>query len=66
MARAQLHADATVVIPMDFIRVPLTAIAGWLLYAEQLDAYTVLGAAMILAGNLVNLKPGAPLLARAR
>ncbi len=59
MARALLHADATVVIPMDFVRVPLTAIAGWLIYAERLDAYTVLGAAMILAGNLLNLKPGA-------
>jgi drug/metabolite transporter (DMT)-like permease len=41
---------------MDFLRVPLTATAGWLLYAEQLDAFTVLGAALILAGNLLNLK----------
>ena len=57
MARALLHADATVVIPMDFIRVPLTAIAGWLIYAERLDAYTVLGAAMILAGHLLHLRP---------
>ena len=58
MARALLHADATVVIPMDFVRVPLTAIVGWLIYSERLDAYTVLGAAMILAGNLLNLSPG--------
>ncbi|MGY3698407.1 drug/metabolite transporter (DMT)-like permease [Bradyrhizobium sp. USDA 3240] len=65
MARALLHADATVVIPMDFVRVPLTAIVGWLIYAEQLDAYTVLGAAMILAGNLLNLKPGGKVAARA-
>jgi len=34
----------------------LTATAGWLLYAEQLDAFTLLGAALILAGNLLNLK----------
>ncbi|WGR92075.1 DMT family transporter [Bradyrhizobium sp. ISRA443] len=66
MARALLHADATVVIPMDFLRVPLTAILGWLLYAERLDAFTVLGAAMILAGNLLNLKPSTPVAARAR
>jgi len=66
MARALLHADATVVIPMDFLRVPLTAILGWLLYAERLDTFTVLGAAMILAGNLLNLKPGTPVAARAR
>ena len=44
MARAMLHADATVVIPMDFLRVPLTATAGWLIYSERLDMFTVLGA----------------------
>ena len=37
MARAMLHADATVVLPMDFLRVPLTATLGWLLYSERLD-----------------------------
>ena len=57
MARAMLHADATVVIPMDFLRVPLSAAAGWLIYSERLDLFTVLGAALILAGNLLNLKP---------
>ncbi|QPF81879.1 DMT family transporter [Bradyrhizobium genosp. L] len=65
MARALLHADATVVIPMDFVRVPLTAFLGWLLYAERLDAFTVLGAALILTGNLLNLKPTAARPARA-
>ncbi len=56
MARAMRHADATVVVPMDFLRVPLTAVAGWLIYAERVDLYTVLGALLILAGNLLNLK----------
>jgi len=65
MARAMLHADATVVIPMDFLRVPLTAAAGWLIYSERLDAFTVLGAALILTGNLLNLKPNSPVPARA-
>jgi drug/metabolite transporter (DMT)-like permease len=59
MARAMLHADATVVLPMDFLRVPLTATAGWLIYSEQLDMFTVLGAMLILTGNLLNLRaPG--------
>jgi drug/metabolite transporter (DMT)-like permease len=57
MARAMLHADATVVIPMDFLRVPLSAAAGWLIYSERLDLFTVLVAALILTGNLLNLKP---------
>jgi drug/metabolite transporter (DMT)-like permease len=65
MARALLHADATVVIPMDFLRVPLTATAGWLIYSERLDLFTVLGAVLILTGNLLNLKPNVPVHARA-
>ena len=59
MARAMLYADATIVLPMDFLRVPLTAAAGWLLYAERMDVFTVLGALLILTGNLLNLKPPA-------
>lgn len=65
LASAMRYADATVVVPMDFLRVPLTATAGWLLYSERLDAWTVLGAVLILCGNLLNLKP-APVPARAR
>ena len=65
LAKAMQYADATVVVPMDFLRVPLTAAAGWLIYAERLDLFTVLGAALILTGNLLNLKPGAPVPARA-
>ena len=58
MARALQHAEATVVIPMDYLRVPLTALAGWLIYAERMDLLTVLGAALILGGNLLNTLPG--------
>jgi drug/metabolite transporter (DMT)-like permease len=65
MASAMLYADATIVVPMDFLRVPLTATAGWLIYSERLDLFTVLGAALILAGNLLNLKAPAPVPARA-
>jgi drug/metabolite transporter (DMT)-like permease len=57
MARAMLYADATTVLPMDFLRVPLMAAAGWLIYGERLDALTIVGAVLILAGNILNLKP---------
>ncbi len=56
LAQAMRFADATVVVPMDFLRVPLSATVGWLLYSEQLDAATIVGAALILTGNLLNLK----------
>ena len=65
MARAMLYADATVVVPMDFLRVPLSATIGWLLYGERLDMFTILGAALILGGNLLNLR-GGPAPARTR
>lgn len=55
IANAMRHADATVVVPMDFLRVPLSALLGWLIYSEQLDLMTGLGAALILAGNLANI-----------
>jgi drug/metabolite transporter (DMT)-like permease len=61
LASAMRYADASVVVPMDFLRVPLTATAGWLLYSERLDLFTVLGAVLILTGNLLNLKPNAPI-----
>ena len=66
MARAMLYADATVVIPMDFLRVPLSAAAGWVIYSERLDMFTVLGAALILTGNLLNLKSAGSVPARVR
>ncbi len=56
MARAMAHADASVVVPMDFLRVPLMALVGWLIYAERVDLFTVLGTVLILTGNLLNLR----------
>ena len=55
MARAMLHADITVITPMDFARVPATALLGWIVYSERIDLFTVAGTVLILAGNLLNL-----------
>ena len=59
LAQALAYADATLISPIDFLRVPLSALIGWLLYQEQIDVYTALGAALILAGNLLNLQTSA-------
>lgn len=56
LARALVHADATLISPMDFLRVPLSALIGWMLYSEQIDIFTAGGALLILAGNLLNLQ----------
>jgi len=49
-------APATVVAPMEFLRLPVIAVAGMLLYGEPLELAIFVGAALILAGNLINLR----------
>jgi drug/metabolite transporter (DMT)-like permease len=56
MARALSYAEATVVMPMDFLRLPLSALIGFLLYSERIDAFTAIGAALVLTGNLFNMQ----------
>jgi len=58
IARAMRHADATVVVPLDFLRLPIGALIGWAFYTEALDPWVVLGAALILTGNWINLRRG--------
>lgn len=48
-------APATVVVPMDFLRLPLIAVVGMLFYGEPLDGFVLLGAAVIFAGNYLNI-----------
>jgi drug/metabolite transporter (DMT)-like permease len=49
------HADATVVVPVDFFRLPLIAVVGALFYAEPFDPAVILGAALIFAGVYYSL-----------
>jgi drug/metabolite transporter (DMT)-like permease len=60
LSQAIATADTGIVIPMDFLRVPLTAVLGWLLYAEGISVWLVLGAAFILLANTLNLKGPPP------
>jgi len=60
MTQALRHADAMVIVPMDFLRVPLTAVAGWVVYDERIDLFTVIGAGLILVANLLNLRRQSP------
>ena len=48
-------APATVVVPIDFVRLPAIAVVGMLLYAEALDVWVFVGAAIIFAGNYLNI-----------
>jgi drug/metabolite transporter (DMT)-like permease len=48
--------DAIAVIPMDFLRVPLIAVIGWMFYGEHLDAFVFAGAGLIVVGVLWNVR----------
>ena len=48
--------DATLVVPLDFMRVPLIALVAWLLYGEPLEMFVFVGAALIVAGAFMNLR----------
>ena len=56
MAMAFRYGDASLVIPIDFLRVPLIALVGWLFFGESVDALVVVGAFIILSGILWNLR----------
>ena len=51
LARAFQLADATVCIPVDFVRLPLAAVIGWLLYSEGVSVWVLAGAILIFGGN---------------
>ena len=50
------HGDAIMVVPIDFMRVPLIAVVGAILYGERFDLFVMLGAAVTAAGILWNLR----------
>jgi len=57
--------DAGVVVPLDFMRIPLIAVVGWWLYDEPLDVFVFLGAGLIITGILWNLRSEAARMSKA-
>src|SRR5438552_5924559 len=56
MTRAMKLADATVVVPIDFIRLPLIAAAGALFVPAPFDPMVIVGAAVIFVGTYYSLR----------
>ena len=54
LTRSMAVADASFVVPFDFFRLPLSVGFGYILFAEPLDPFTWLGAAVIFAGAYYN------------
>jgi drug/metabolite transporter (DMT)-like permease len=58
LTKALSIAPASTVMPMDFVRLPTIAVVGMLLYDEPLELAIFLGAALIFAGNYINIRHG--------
>ena len=56
LSNAFRSGDATLVVPLDFMRIPLIAVVGWAFYGERLDVFVLLGALIIVSGVLWNLR----------
>jgi len=65
ITRAMQLMDATVVVPMDFLRLPLIAGVGYLLYSEPLDWAIICGALIMLIGNFISIRAEKRKLAKA-
>lgn len=55
MANALMLAPANVVMPIDFIRLPVIAIVAAQVYGEPLEFAVFLGAVLIFVGNYINI-----------
>ena len=58
LTKALSLAPASIVMPMDFVRLPVISIAGMLLFNEPVHLIVFVGAALIFAANYLNISYG--------
>jgi drug/metabolite transporter (DMT)-like permease len=56
MTNAMKHAEVSVVVTLDFLRLPLIALVGMLVYHEAFRPELLAAAGLMLAGNLINMR----------
>ncbi|MDP2739931.1 MAG: DMT family transporter [Pseudorhodobacter sp.] len=49
-------ASASVVVPVDFARLPVIAVVAMVLYGEPLDGWVLIGGAVIFVANWINIR----------
>ena len=59
LTRAFMLEDASVVMPIDFLRLPFIAVVGYIFYDEPLEFWVFVGAVIVFAGSWLNLRAGA-------
>ena len=56
LTKALSLAEATLVVPMEFLRLPLIAVVGYLFYGEAMELWVGLGAVLIFGGIFINMR----------
>jgi len=54
ITRAMQLSEVSIVVTLDFLRLPLIALVGIVLYAEDFQITIIVGGALMLLGNLIN------------
>lgn len=55
-AKALALIDASIMAPMDFLRLPLVALVGFFFYDETLSWFVIIGGAIMVLGNMINIR----------
>lgn len=56
LTRALKLAEAAVVVPIEFMRLPLIAVVGYVFYGEALEIWVGIGGVLVCGGILLNLR----------
>tara|TARA_B100001094_G_C17844551_1_gene629609 strand:+ start:11 stop:328 length:318 start_codon:yes stop_codon:yes gene_type:complete len=56
LSSALKNSDATVILPIDYIRLPLIAIIGWYYYDEIMTYNIIIGSSLIILGTMFFVK----------
>jgi len=55
LSKAMQYAEVSMVVTVDFLRLPLIALVGVFLYAEEFEISLLLGGLLMVIGNLINI-----------
>ncbi len=55
LSKAMQYAEVSMVVTVDFLRLPLIALVGVFLYAEEFEISLLLGGLLMVIGNLISL-----------
>lgn len=55
LTKALALAPVTVIVPIDFLRLPLIAVIGMVFYGETIDIWVIIGAVIIFGANYLNI-----------